>query len=79
MKQRLQAALRETFSSLKVPNYRLYFSGQSVSLAGTWMQMTAQSWLVLTLTHSSTDLGFVVEDENAIPAGAGLEGSSVHR
>src|SRR5580704_14519463 len=52
--------LRTTFSSLKVPNYRLYFAGQSISLAGTWMQMTAQSWLVLVLTHSSTDLGFLV-------------------
>jgi MFS family permease len=51
---------RSTFSSLRVPNYRLYFTGQSISLAGTWMQMTAQSWLVLVLTHSSTDLGFVV-------------------
>jgi MFS family permease len=50
---------RQTFSSLKVPNYRLYFAGQSVSLAGTWMQMTAQSWLVLTLTHSATDLGLI--------------------
>jgi MFS family permease len=51
---------RTTFSSLKVPNYRLYFAGQSISLAGTWMQMTAQSWLVLVLTHSSTRLGLVV-------------------
>ena len=51
---------RSTFSSLKVPNYRLYFTGQSISLAGTWMQMTAQSWLVLELTHSSTRLGLVV-------------------
>jgi MFS family permease len=51
---------RSTFSSLKVPNYRLYFAGQSISLAGTWMQMTAQSWLVLVLTHSSTRLGLVV-------------------
>jgi MFS family permease len=51
---------RSTFSSLRVPNYRLYFTGQSISLAGTWMQMSAQSWLVLVLTHSSTDLGFVV-------------------
>ena len=55
-----QGFWRSTFSSLSVPNYRLYFTGQSVSLAGTWMQMTAQSWLVLTLTHSSTDLGFVL-------------------
>jgi MFS family permease len=52
--------LGKTFSSLKVPNYRLYFTGQSISLVGTWMQMTAQSWLVLTLTHSSTDLGLAV-------------------
>jgi hypothetical protein len=58
--RRLGAFWRQTFSSLKVPNYRLYFTGQSISLAGTWMQMTAQSWLVLTLTHSSTDLGFTV-------------------
>src|SRR6202000_1868080 len=50
----------KTFSSLSVPNYRLYFTGQSISLVGTWMQMTAQSWLVLTLTHSSTDLGLAV-------------------
>jgi len=60
MRRRARGAFRQTFSSLKVPNYRLYFGGQSISLAGTWMQMTAQAWLVLTLTHSSTDLGFVV-------------------
>src|SRR5580698_7204343 len=59
-KRRMGAFWRQTFSSLKVPNYRLYFTGQSISLAGTWMQMTAQSWLVLTLTHSSTDLGLAV-------------------
>jgi len=57
---RLGVTARQTFSSLKVPNYRLYFTGQSVSLVGTWMQMTAQSWLVLTLTRSATDLGLVV-------------------
>jgi MFS family permease len=60
VKGRLGGFWRQTFSSLKIPNYRLYFTGQSISLAGTWMQMTAQSWLVLTLTHSSTDLGFTV-------------------
>ena len=42
------------------PNYRRYFYGQSVSLVGTWMQTVAQSWLVYTLTHSATALGFVV-------------------
>jgi len=57
---KLGSFLGKTFSSLKVPNYRLYFAGQSVSMIGTWMQMTAQSWLVLTLTHSSTALGVTV-------------------
>ncbi len=51
---------RETFAALSVPNYRLYYSGQSISLIGTWMQMTAQSWLVLTLTHSAAALGAIV-------------------
>ena len=60
MKSKAGALWGKTFSSLKVPNYRLYFTGQSISMAGTWMQMTAQSWLVLTLTHSSTDLGLTV-------------------
>ncbi|HEX4791422.1 MAG TPA: MFS transporter, partial [Actinospica sp.] len=50
---------RDTFSSLRIRNYRTYFYGQSVSLVGTWMQMTAQAWLVLTLTHSATALGLV--------------------
>ena len=60
MKSRAGVFWGKTFSSLKVPNYRLYFTGQSISMVGTWMQMTAQSWLVLTLTHSSTDLGLTV-------------------
>ncbi len=60
MKDRLHQLAWETFSSLKVHNYRLYFTGQSISLMGTWMQSTAQSWLVLSLTHSATDLGYVV-------------------
>ena len=51
---------RTTFAALAVPNYRLYYGGQAVSLTGTWMQMTAQSWLVFTLTHSSTWLGLIV-------------------
>jgi MFS family permease len=49
-----------TFAALSVPNYRRYYSGQAISLIGTWMQMTAQSWLVLTLTHSATALGVVI-------------------
>jgi MFS family permease len=49
-----------TFASLAVPNYRRYVAGQAISLVGTWMQMTAQAWLVLTLTRSSTALGLIV-------------------
>lgn len=60
MKSRLLLLGRRTFASLKVHNYRLYFTGQSISLIGTWMQTTAQAWLVLELTHSATDLGLVV-------------------
>lgn len=48
---------RETFSSLYVRNYRLYYSGQIISTSGTFMQNVAQAWLVLTLSHSGTALG----------------------
>jgi MFS family permease len=51
---------RQTFAAMAVPNYRRYISGQAISLIGTWMQMAAQSWLVLTLTGSSTELGLIV-------------------
>ena len=47
------------FRSLHVRNYRLYASGQLVSLTGTWMQRVAQDWLVLELTNSGTALGVV--------------------
>jgi MFS family permease len=57
---RVRRAGRTTFAALEVPNYRRFISGQSVSLIGTWMQMTAQSWVVLTLSHSSTVLGLIV-------------------
>lgn len=56
---RLKRATRETFSSLRVRNYRLFFTGQLVSVTGTWMQWVAQSWLVLKLTGSGVALGTV--------------------
>ena len=46
-----------TFNALKSRNYRLYFTGQSISLIGTWMQKTAVSWVVYSLTHSKFMLG----------------------
>jgi MFS family permease len=45
------------FSSLASFNYRLFFWGQLISVSGTWMQTVAQSFLVLQLTNSGTDLG----------------------
>ncbi|MDQ6748285.1 MAG: MFS transporter [Candidatus Dormibacteraeota bacterium] len=57
---RVLRAGRVTFASLSIPNYRRYYGGQAISLIGTWMQMTAQSWLVLTLTHSSIWLGVMI-------------------
>jgi MFS family permease len=45
------------FTAFASRNYRLYFYGQSVSLIGTWMQRTAVSWVVYTLTHNSFMLG----------------------
>ncbi len=49
-----------TFASLTVPNYRKFFTGQAVSLAGTWMQSVALAWLVLQLTGSATWLGLAI-------------------
>jgi MFS family permease len=57
---RVAKAGRITFAALSIPNYRRYYSDQEISLAGTWMQMTAQAWLVLSLTHSSTTLGVII-------------------
>jgi MFS family permease len=48
-----------TFRSFGNRNYRLYFTGQAISMAGTFMQNVAQGWLVLKLTGSGTALGIV--------------------
>jgi MFS family permease len=48
-----------TFAALQFPNYRLWFRGQIVSLFGTWMQTTAQGFLIYELTHSPAYLGYV--------------------
>ena len=48
-----------TFSALKYPNYRLWFAGQIVSLFGTWMQNTAQGFLIYEITKSPAYLGYV--------------------
>jgi MFS family permease len=56
----VRAAVHQTFSSLRIHNYRLYFVSQLISVSGTWMQSVAQAWLVLRLTGSGVDLGVVV-------------------
>src|SRR5574341_1160330 len=45
--------------SLRHRNYRLYLTGQLVSVCGTWMQQVALSWLIYRLTGSATLLGVV--------------------
>src|SRR5690242_16093479 len=50
---------KQTFSALRHRNFRLFFAGQLVSLIGTWMQNTAQGWLVYQLTGSKLLLGEV--------------------
>jgi MFS family permease len=53
----LTAAIRHSFNSLEVPNYRRYFAGQLISLSGTWMQTVAAIWVVLELTDSGVAVG----------------------
>jgi MFS family permease len=48
------------FKAFRSRNYRLYFSGQSISLIGTWMQRTAVYWLIYSQTHSTFMLGLAV-------------------
>ena len=51
--------LPDAFRSLQHRNFRLFCSGQVVSLVGTWMQMVALSWLVYRLTGKATMLGLM--------------------
>jgi MFS family permease len=51
--------LKQTFSSLRYYNYRLFFGGQIVSQTGSWMQRIAMGWFVLQITHSAFDVGIM--------------------
>jgi MFS family permease len=53
-------ASQGTFSALRNKNFRTYFIGQLASTSGTWMQITAQGWLVYQLTQSAAWLGLVI-------------------
>ena len=57
MTRRLRLATAETFRSLRVRNFRLFFLGQGASQVGTWMQSVALVWLVLDRTGSGVALG----------------------
>lgn len=51
--------LQLTFAALRYPNFRRWFVGQALSLAGTWMQSVAQGWLVYQITGSKLALGTI--------------------
>ncbi len=57
--RKLQDYMDTTFSALRYRNYRLWFTGQSFSLMGTWLQNVAQSWLMYQMTHSKIALGWL--------------------
>jgi MFS family permease len=63
MTERLRLATHDTFRSLDNRNFRLFFGGQIVSQAGTWMQSVAIVWVVLELTGSGLALGLVTAAE----------------
>lgn len=58
-RDRTSLGLQRTFAALHSRNYRLWFAGQLVSLAGSWMQTTAQGYLIYELTKSPAFLGYV--------------------
>ena len=53
------AAVRQAFRALKHRNFQLFWAGQGTSVIGTWMQTTAQAWLLYRLTHSPLVLGLL--------------------
>ena len=55
--QILPSSLYTTFISLRIPNFRIYFAAQIASNIGTWIQITAENWLILRLTGSGLALG----------------------
>jgi MFS family permease len=59
LQPRRALALAGTFGALRHRNFRLFWSGQLISLIGTWMQTVAIGWLVLNLTNSAFLLGVV--------------------
>jgi predicted MFS family arabinose efflux permease len=61
-----QVRIPKTFAALRHRNYQLFLGGQLISLAGTWMQIIAQGWLVYQISGSELALG-VAGFASAIP------------
>ena len=72
----MTAALRRSIGPLEAPNFRRFFAGQLASLTGTWVQIVAELWLVLSLTGSAVSLGVTTAFQFApmllVAAGAGV-------
>jgi MFS family permease len=73
------------FAALRHRNFRLFYSGQTISLIGTWMQSLAQGWLVLQLTNSAFAVGLVSALGSlpvllfSLPAGVYVDRTNKHR
>ena len=55
----MSVSVSRTFRALRHRNFRLFFTGQGLSLMGTWLQQVAMGWLTYRLTHSAWLLGVV--------------------
>ena len=81
----MPGAALSPFAALRHRNFRLFFTGQTISLIGTWMQSVAQGWLVLQLTDSPFDVGLVSALGSlpillvSLPAGVFADRTNKHR
>jgi MFS family permease len=53
VRRKVRDGWRRTFRAISVRNYRLYFTGQVISVSGTWMQTVAQAYLILFIIHGT--------------------------
>lgn len=60
MNDKMNETISSTFRALRNRNYRLFFSGQCISVTGTWIQQVAINWLVYSLTKSALLMGLIM-------------------
>lgn len=60
MNNKMTETISSTFRALRNRNYRLFFSGQCISVTGTWIQQVAINWLVYSLTKSALLMGVIM-------------------